>query len=302
MGEERAGQERVGLVGLGTLGLPMAALLVDAGLPPVVHDVRADAVQQAVDGGARGARDAAEVAAGADVLLVCVQTDEQCVEVVAGDRGLLTAARPGSVIAILSTVHPDTITVLAAAAVECAVQLVDCPLAGKGEGGLRDRTMWAMAGGDPDAIDRLRPALGAFTGRVLSSGPLGSGAALKLAHNVMVYVSYLATFEAAELARAAGVADGMLADVTRATGALSPQSDLFLQILELRRDEPDGFLPNGAFETSSALLEKDLRHACGLAAEHGLELPGAALTRTMGDALYQVRRGDGAGGGPTVTA
>jgi 3-hydroxyisobutyrate dehydrogenase len=296
------GEERVGLVGLGTLGLPMAALLVDADLSPVVHDVRGDAVEHAVDAGARGAGDAAEVAAGADVLLVCVQTDEQCVEVVAGERGLLTAARPGSVIAILSTVHPDTVSALAAAAVARDVQLVDCPLAGKGEGGLRDRTMWAMAGGDPGAVDRLRPVLDAFTGRVLHAGPLGSGAALKLAHNVMVYVSYLATYEAAELARAAGVADGMLADVTRATGTLSPQSDLFLQILELRRDDPDGFLPNAAFEISSALLEKDLRHACDLAAEHGVELPGAALTRGLGDALYRVRRSERAGGGPTVSA
>ena len=282
--------ERVGLVGLGTLGQPMATLLVDAGMPPVVHDVRADAVTEAVGAGAQGAASAAEVGGAADLLLVCVQTDAQCIEVVTGDHGLLAEARPGSVIAVLSTVHPDTITDLASAAAAGDVELVDSPLAGKGEGGLRDRTMWAMVGGDAAAVDRLRPVLAAFTGRVLHTGALGSGAALKLAHNVMVYLGYLATYEALQLARAAGVADGLLAEVTRASGTLSGQSDLFLKILELRRDDPDGFLPNDAFAISSALLEKDLRVARELAAAHGVDLPGAALTEGMGDELYQVRR------------
>lgn len=282
--------EAVGLVGLGTLGLPMTTLLVRAGMAPVVHDVREDAIAAALADGARRARSAAEVADAADLLLVCVQTDEQCTDVVKGADGLLDRARPGNVIAVLSTVHPDTITALADAASARGVHLVDSPLAGKGEGGLRDRTMWAMVGGDAAVVDRLRPALGAFTGRVLHTGPLGSGAALKLAHNVMVYLGYLGAFEAAALAGAAGVADGLLAEVTEATGTLSAQSELYLRILELRRTDPDGFLPNPAFETSSALLEKDLRHARELAATHGVALPGVALTEGLGDALYRVRR------------
>ena len=161
--------DRVGLVGLGTLGLPMAGLLARAGMPPVVHDVRAEAVGAALEAGARGAADPADVAARADVVLVCVQTDEQCDDVVRGSGGLLDTLAPCAVIAVLATVHPDTVTELASAAAARGVSLVDSPLAGKGAGGLEDRTMWAFVGGD---------------------------AALKLAHNVMVYVGYLATFEA----------------------------------------------------------------------------------------------------------
>ena len=78
--------------------------------------------------------------------------------------------------------------------------------------------------------------------------------------------------------------------MTRASGTLSAQSDLYLEICELRRDDADGFLPNADFAISSALLEKDLRHARELAASLGLALPGVTLTEGMGDTLYEVRR------------
>jgi 3-hydroxyisobutyrate dehydrogenase-like beta-hydroxyacid dehydrogenase len=124
---------------------------------------------------------------------------------------------------------------------------------------------------------------------VLATGPLGSGAALKLAHNVMVYVTRLGTLEAVELARAAGVADGVLAELTRETGALSDQSDVWLAIHEARyRGETDATLDANML-VAADLLAKDLRHALALAVEHGIVLPATAVTATAADRIYRVR-------------
>jgi len=290
-----ANEPTVGLVGLGVLGSQIAAELAVEHFSPTVFDVRPEAIARAVASGASGAASAAEVAAVSDVVLVCVQNDEQCIEVVTGAAGILDGASPGAVIGILSTVHPDTITDLAAVAARRSVRLVDAPLAGKGVDGVRERSMWAMVGGDDASFAVVEPILEAFTGRVVHSGVLGSGAALKLAHNVMIYLGYLAAYEASELARVAGVQDGLLVELTRSTGALSAQADVMLTIHERRRSEDaSSTTTNTAHEDhvmrmASEVLEKDLRIAIELAQAYDLELPGAVVTQPLGDVLYQVR-------------
>ena len=149
-----------------------------------------------------------------------------------------------------------------------------------------------MAGGDTDTVERLRPTLGRFAGHVLHTGRLGSGAALKLAHNVMVYLGYLSVLEAVELAHAAGVRDGLVAEVTHATGTLSPQSEIYLEIYERRRAGAGDGPETEYLRTSAAVLEKDLRIAVELAARHGLELPGSALVAPRGLEVYRVEPGD----------
>ncbi len=278
----------VGMIGLGIIGSAVAEQLLASGHTPVVHDLRPEPLARAQELGATVATSARAVAERCDTVLVCVQNDEQCHEVVEGPDGILAGARPGSTIAILSTIHPDTITQLAAAAAAHDVALVDAPMAGQGEASVRDGTLWVMAGGDDAVVARLRPTLEGFAGRVLHAGPLGSGAALKLAHNVMVYLGYLSVLEAVELARAAGVHDGLLAEVTRATGTLSPQSEIYLEIFERRRHDQGDGRETEYLRTSAAVLEKDLRIAVELAAAHGLALPGSALVAPRGLEVYRV--------------
>ena len=108
--------DTVGLVGLGFIGASIGERLLVTGEAPLVLDVVPDRVEALVARGAVAAGSARDLAARCDVVLVCVQTDEQCLDLVTGPDGLLSTARPGSVIAVLSTISPHTIDALAAAA------------------------------------------------------------------------------------------------------------------------------------------------------------------------------------------
>ncbi len=155
-----------------------------------------------------------------------------------------------------------------------------------------------LAGGEPAVVERLRPAVEPFAARLVHAGPVGAGAALKLAHNVMVYLGYLAVVEAVELARSAGVADGLVEEVTVASETLAPQAKVFLDIYERRRKDGGDEAEEVMFATYAALCDKDLRHAVETAGAHGLDLPGSRVVSTMGDRLYHVAPAEpGAGAG-----
>ena len=224
-----------------------------------------------------------------DVILVCVQTDEQCLEVVTADDGVLASAREGAVVCVLSTISSRTIETLAGHAEAAGVGLLEAPMAGQGAKSVADASMFVLAGGDDATRERARPTLERFA-RVLDVGPLGSGAALKLAHNVMVYVSRIGALEAVELARAAGVRDGLVAELTAQTGTLSEQSAVWLGIYEARRRGDTDPAMDENMTVAADLLAKDLRHAVALGAENGIVLPASAVTATAGDQIYLVRQ------------
>jgi 3-hydroxyisobutyrate dehydrogenase len=280
--------ERVGLIGLGFAGAAIGERLLVTGPPPVVRDLVPERQQHLVDLGATGAATNAELAASCDVVLLCVQTDEQCIDALGGNDGVLDGARPGTVVVVLATVAPRTTQLLAEASAARSVDLLEAPMAGRGAVSIADASMIVLAAGDDDVVVRARPALERFS-RVLPTGPLGSGAALKLAHNVLVYVSRLAAYEAVTLARAAGVRDGLVEELTLQTGAMCDQSQVWLEIHERRlRGERSDPVEDEHMVTAAALMEKDLRHAVALGAELGLVLPGSAVTAGFGDEIYQV--------------
>lgn len=280
--------DTVGLVGLGFIGASIGERLAVTGDPPVVFDLVPERVEALVAKGATPAASVAELAERCDVLLVCVQTDEQCLDVVAGPQGLLSVAREGSLIAVLSTISPHTVHALAGAAAAGSVDLLEVPLAGQGARSVADASMFVLAGGDDAVRERARPTLERFA-RVIDTGPLGSGAALKLAHNVMVYVSRMGALEAVELARAAGVRDGLVAELTARTGTLSEQSEVWLDIYEARRRGETSSVMDSNMTTAADLFAKDLRHAVALGAELGIVLATSAVTSHYGDQVYLVR-------------
>lgn len=282
---DTTGSARTGLIGIGILGRPVAEELLAAGVALVVHDVRPEVLDGLEAMGAMVAGSAAEVAERCDVVCVLVQTAEQCRSVVAEVVG---AAASGTTVAVMATVPPDVVHELAAVAAGAGVELVDAPLAGQGVASVRDHSMWVLAGGDAEVVERLRPVVEGFAGRLVHAGPLGSGAALKLAHNVMVYLGYLSALEAVELARSAGVADGLVKEVTLASGTLSPQTEVWLDIYERRRLDPGDTTENATFATYAALLDKDLRHAVELADAGGIDIPGARSMVGRGAETYAV--------------
>ncbi len=277
----------VGIVGLGLIGGALARRLGNNGDAPIVFDLRQELVEAAVEAGASAVGSSRELAERCDLVLVCVQTDEQCVAAISGDDGLLQGAVPGSCIAVLSTVMPATIVSLAALAAARGVDLVDTPVAGRGMFSVADGTMSVLVGNDGELVKRLEPTLRRFSSRVVSAGGLGSAAALKLAHNVVVYAGFAAMIEAAELARAAGVRDGLVEEVAQASGALSELSAMHHQFYKHRRDEAHIAAEDEVVSVAAALVDKDLSDAVALAESHGVALPVARLLSHSGATIFR---------------
>ena len=279
----------VGVIGLGLIGTALAHRLIATGDAPLVFDVKPEAVQAAVAVGAIAASSSAELAERCDVVLVCVQTDDQCIAAVCGEGGALER-RTGHL-------HRRALDGIAVDhrkpgrdGRRPGVPLVDTPVAGRGMFSVEDGTVSVMVGDDGELVTLLEPTLRRFASKVVAAGRLGSGAALKLAHNIVVYAGFAAMMEAVELARAAGVRDGLVEEVAQASGALSELSAFTLPFYKHFRDDPHGADEDEILRVAAALLEKDLADAVALAALHGVDVPVARLLSHFGDAIFQVKR------------
>jgi len=276
---------RAGFVGLGNIGKPMAERLVGGGLETTVCDVLEAPVRDLVAQGARAAASPRELAARCDVIGVCVRDDADVRAVVYGAEGLLAGAGRGSVIALHSTVLPGTVKEVGAAAAQRGVGVVDACVSG-GEAGARQGTLTYMVGGAASDLEKCRTAFETSGKRIVHTGPLGTGVAVKLCNNLMTYLAWLSAFEANLLARASGLGQDVFEEVTRATGVLTDPMLAFLAIHkvpdELRRGE--GFQARlGRFAT---LAEKDLAVTLAFARENGVALPGAGLAQQLMARVY----------------
>jgi 3-hydroxyisobutyrate dehydrogenase-like beta-hydroxyacid dehydrogenase len=137
---------RVGFIGLGRMGTPMAVNLVRAGFDLIVYDAREETMRELTAAGARAAASPQEAALDSEIVCVCVVDDGQVENVVTGPRGILENARPETVIAIHSTISPETARRLGAAAAKKGVRVIDAPISG-GEAGARQKSLCYMVGG-----------------------------------------------------------------------------------------------------------------------------------------------------------
>ena len=201
----------VGFVGLGNIGGAMASRLVSWPGGLVVHDVRDEATEPFVAQGAAAAESLADLATRCDVISVVVLTDEQVRSVVAG---LLPPARPGTVIAIHSTIETGTAEELAASAAAQGVHVLDAPVSG-GAIGAAEGTLAAMVGGSREAYELAKPVFSAWASLVVHLGEAGSGTRAKLARNLLTFAGFAAAAEAQRLAEAAGIDLRKLAAVVR---------------------------------------------------------------------------------------
>lgn len=207
---------RVGFVGAGRMGAPMVRRLVDAG-----HDVRAlgrtDEKWQAVrDLGAQPVAELPAVGEGADVVIVCVFTDEQ-VQQVCTSSGLMAAVPPGAVLVLHTTGSPRTAQTVAA---RCpAVDVIDAPVSG-GPHNIAAGTLTVFVGGSDDAVARAHPALEAYGDPILHVGPLGAGQAVKLVNNALFAAQIGLLRQAVALGDRFGVDEkNLLSSVTHGSGA-----------------------------------------------------------------------------------
>ena len=227
------------------------------------------------------ADDVAALGAACDVVSVMVLDDAQVRSVVAD---LLTTARPGTVIAVHSTIRAETAEELAATAAEQGVDLLDVPVSG-GFMGAHEGTLAAMVGGDADAYERARPVFERWATLVVHLGPAGAGTRTKLARNLMHFAAYTAAGEAQRLAEAAGLDLRKLARVVRHSDAVTGGPGAIMvrdTAAPMAADDPFFEI----FTHTRGLGEKDLRLALELGRSLGVDLPmGELALRDFGTSL-----------------
>ncbi len=194
--------DRVGVIGLGKMGLPIAMNLMSRGFR-VTGYRRSGSPELAKAGGAVAAS-AAEVAACADVLLSIVPTADDVEEVIAGPAGTLTALRPGTVHIEMSTIDVDRKARLRDQVRGKGGDLLDCPISGS-PGMVAPRLATTFASGDKDSVDTVKPVLDAISGPWVYTGPFGTGARMKYVANLLLAVHTVAAAEAMALARRSGL-------------------------------------------------------------------------------------------------
>ncbi|MBM7458115.1 NAD(P)-dependent oxidoreductase [Rhodococcus coprophilus] len=285
---------RIGYIGLGNMGAPMAQRLLGRPGGLTVLDTRPEAVAPFVEAGATAATDTAELAAACDLICVTVLDDAQVRDVVAGTGGLLSTARPGTVIAVHSTISDTTATELAAQCAEAGVDLVDAPVSG-GAPGARNGTLAVMVGATDEAFAKVAEPFGHFAEIVIHAGPVGSGTRMKLARNLLHFISFTAATEAQRLAEAAGIDITELGKVVRHTDAITGGAGAIMwRDNTSQLGAADSWFP--IFSHVRDLGEKDLSLALDLGERLGVELPLA--TR----ALAGLGVGLGVGTGSTAQA
>lgn len=209
---------RVGFIGLGSQGGPMARRIVEGGYPTTLWARRPATLEPFADTTAKVAESPAGLAAASDLVCLCVVGDADIDELVDGERGLLAAMKPGGVIAVHSTVHPNTCRELAKKAATKGVSVIDAPVSGGGPAASEGRLI-VMVGGDADVVERCRPVFATYADPIVHLGELGSGQTTKLLNNLL-FTAHLATAASVlSLAGALGVDPDRLTEVvSRSSG------------------------------------------------------------------------------------
>jgi 2-hydroxy-3-oxopropionate reductase len=274
--------DRVGFVGLGVMGKPMARNLIGAGHELVAWSrTRADVDELAGDG-ATAAGNAREVAEQADVTVLMLPDSPQVREVLDGDEGLLAGAREGSLVIDMSTISPVVTREIAEEVSGRGIGWVDAPVSG-GDVGAREATLSIMAGGSEEDFARAKPLFEALGKTIVHVGPVGSGQVVKACNQVVVALTIEAVSEALVLGSKAGVDPAMIIEVL--SGGLAAN-----KVMEVRGRNflEHDFTPGFRID----LHHKDLGIALQTAREYGVALPNTAAVDQMLQALRSNGRGD----------
>ena len=258
---------RVGFVGLGMMGKPMAVNLLRAG-----HDVAAanrsqGKVQELAAMGARAAASPADAARGADVVGLCLGGDAVVESVLCGEGGVLEGAEPGAVVLDHSTVHPEFARRMEAACAERGVVYLDAPVSGTGQVAW-DGALTVMIGGDAGAMERARPALDAVSANARLMGPVGSGNMAKLVNNMVKDINQLGAMETLVLGAKRGANLGLLVSAMRRGASASRQLDRIAPKILSRTFEQTSYVSTNikdqelmGWMTAQAEMDLPLRNA-----------------------------------------
>jgi 3-hydroxyisobutyrate dehydrogenase len=196
----------------------MARRIVDSGYETTLWARRPATLEPFADTPAKIAESLAELAAASDLVCLCVVGDADIDEITRGEQGLLASMKPGSVIAVHSTVHPNTCHDLAKNADTRGISVIDAPVSGGGPAASEGRLL-VMVGGDADVVERCRPVFETYADPVVHLGDLGSGQTTKLLNNLLFTANLGTAATAVSLSSALGVSPDRFTEVvSRSSG------------------------------------------------------------------------------------
>ena len=274
---------KVGFIGLGTMGAPIALNAMKGGHELIVHDIRREAGEAHVKEGAEWASSPREVAAASDVIFTSLPGPKEVEAVALGPDGLVSALEPGKVYFDLTTNSPTLIRKIHGIFLKQGVEVLDAPVSG-GPEGARTGRMAIWVGGDEATFARHLPLLNAMGDKPTYVGAIGSGAIAKLVHNCSGYILQTALAETFSMGVKAGLDPEALWRAVRqgAQGRRRTFDSMSLQILPGRFDPPDFAL---------ALAHKDVRLAVELGRE--LDVPMRLANLTLEELSTAMERGWG---------
>jgi 2-hydroxy-3-oxopropionate reductase len=273
--------DKVGFIGLGIMGRPMALNLKRAGVELSVYARRAESLAPLTEAAAIACASPAEVARQADVVFTMVSDTADVEEVILGAHGVIEGARSGLVVVDMSTISPAATRGIAARLAEHGVEMLDAPVSG-GEQGAMDATLSIMVGGPGSAFDRVRPLFERMGRSIIHVGPSGAGQVCKACNQVVIGHTLAGVGEALLLARASGVDEARVREALLGGFAQSRVLEVHGQRM-IEGEYAPGF--------KARLHQKDMRIVLETAAQLGIALPGAAVFAQYINAL--VGRGSG---------
>jgi len=258
---------KLGYVGLGKMGAPMAKRLVDWPGGLIVFDIRTEAMTPFAENGAKLADSVADVAE-ADVISITVLDDEQVREVVGA---LVQKTKPGTVVAIHSTISDTTAVELAKELEPQGIHIVDAPVSGGGRAAKKGE-LATMVGATDEAFAIVQGPFSLWASLVIHAGQPGAGTRMKLARNMLHYISFAAACEASKLAEKCGLNLQDLGQVVRHTDAITGGAGSIMYRDDMKPIPPDSFLYQ-PFLHARILGEKDLSLALALGQSVSVKLP-----------------------------
>lgn len=267
--------ERIGFIGLGIMGKPMARNLIKAGYSLTVYDVVGERMEELVTDGVKGASSSRDVAAGSDKIITMLPDSADSEMAILGPGGVLEGARPGAIVIDMSSIAPLVSQRIARQCAAKGVEMLDAPVSG-GEPGAINARLAIMVGGNQEVFDKCHDLLKTMGSNVALTGGIGAGGVTKLANQIIVAANIEGLCEALVLAQKAGVDPEKVFNAIR--GGLAGSAVMEAKgPMMLDRNFRAGFRVR--------LHQKDLRNVLQTAQELNVPLPVTALVQQMLGAL-----------------
>lgn len=267
--------DRIGFIGLGIMGKPMARNILKAGYPLVAYNRTPGRGRELEAEGVPFCASPKEVAQRSDIVFVMVSDSAAVEEVVLGESGVAEGGRAGTVVVDMSSISPLLTKQIATKLGDKGIDMLDAPVSG-GEGGAIDGTLSIMVGGKPEVFQRVRAIFETMGKNIVHVGENGAGQTCKLCNQIVVGLAIEAVGEALVFAAKAGVDPSKVREALLGGFAQSRVLDLHGQRMLERNFKP------GA---KAKLHQKDMENALSSAKELGVPLPGTALVGQMWKAL-----------------